>query len=168
MAAQLISSTFFSSRCETRQWQEKKRKKKRKRKSEKHRWLFIFYFVGFFFSFYRKTWRPVRRVFIAIPTHNSMPHNLGCHRFEKSYKKSNTLFFFCKRGRKKTVVKPKGSSSNLSSSKRLEGGIKRLSTSSRKSRLKVHDDAALRTLSPSNNSFSVFRSNFKEETLLFW
>ena len=66
-----------------------------------------------------------------------------------------------------TIVKPKGSSSNHSSSKRLEAGIKRLSTFSRKSRQKVHDDEALQTLSPSNNSFSVFQSNFKEETLLF-
>ena len=93
-----------------------------------------------------------RRSFIKPLTHLRLPSPRG-----KQPKIEHTLI----------AAKPKESSSNHSLSKRLEAGIKRLSTSSRKSRLKVHDDGALRTLSPSNNSFSVFQSNFKEETLRF-
>ena len=63
-----------------------------------------------------------------------------------------------------TIVARRVSSSNLSSSKRSEAGIKTPSISSRRWQPKDLDDGALQTLSQSNNSSSDSQSSFREAT----
>ena len=93
-----------------------------------------------------------RRYFIVQPTHLRLPLSPG-----KLPRCALTL----------TIVARRVSSSNLSSSKCLEAGIKTPSISSKRSRPKDLDDGALQTLSLSNNSSSDSQLSFKEAMLPF-